>query len=335
MDRRSFAKTAVTAGVSPVVVSLSGCLGEDDDEMTSELAITFYPTAASLIAFVVAIEKGLLEEEGLIVEDVVSFSGGGDTARGITTGGIGLGGSSVNALIAAYMSGAAIQMIGLYMSSPTMDFLTLPNSDVEDIRDLDGRSVAIGQAASTDEAALLASLEQADGISIDDVDIVEAGGLGEAETQLREGEVDVAFSLPPRSTMLVEENEVRSVFKAREYASNLCEYTLGASTDALNENPKMVNAYVRGMINAYEYVAENPEESAETWAELAEIPEEIAEKSIQDIAPEETLEIRLEEEPLKSTAEMAIRQGIIDEQPPWDEILNQESIPEEHQVDWL
>ncbi|MGQ4556570.1 ABC transporter substrate-binding protein [Halobellus sp. GM3] len=362
MDRRSFIKITGGVGVS-ATTGMAGCLGggsgnETDSEpqtqsggggdetetpsqtesgeselMSSQIALAHYPAITNFTPMVAARNNGFWEDHGMEVSEFVSFSGGGDTVRGLTTGGIGIGGAALSALVNAHLAGASLKIIGIYLSSTDIEFHTRPDAPFESIQDLKGEKIGASSPGSSGEAVLIRSLQEADGISLDDVEIAYTGGLGETATQLQEGAVAAGWTLQPISTRSLDEGTTKLVFRGRDHVDHYTQFTLAASDQILNENRELAEAYVRGVIDGNDFTKENPEEAAAMWAEVADVPEQLAIDSLEAVNPDQMFNTPPTKEILTSTAEAMIEQGTIDEQPNWSEIVDQSVLPESKQVD--
>jgi NitT/TauT family transport system substrate-binding protein len=278
-------------------------------------------------------DQGLFEENGMTISEIVSFSGGGATVRGLTTGGIGIGGAALSAGVKAYQSGSPLKIIGLYLSSTDIEFHTRPDESFSSIQDLQGEKVGVSTPGSSGEAALIRAVQEAEEITLDDIDITYTGGLGESQTQLSEGAVAASWTLQPVATQTINNNETKRVFKAREYVDHYTQFALAASDKMLNENRELVEAYVRGIADGHSFAKENPEEAARAWAEVADIPDQLAVDSVHAMEPDVMYNITPQREILTSTARAMIEQGAISEQPDWDSIVDQSVLPESLRAD--
>ncbi|MFB6095760.1 MAG: ABC transporter substrate-binding protein [Haloferacaceae archaeon] len=303
----------------------------------AKVAASHYPLPTCTLAALMAKEKKLYEDNGITISKVTSFSGGGTTIRGIVTGGISAGlGASLTAVVKAYLAGAPIYLCGLTCQSNDIEFHVRPDSDVESIQDLKGQKIAITNPGSITESLAIRSITNADGITLDDVELLYAGGLGEALTALNEGEAAASWNLPPKSVLTVQNDQTRLLFKARKYAPHITQGTIPIGGRVLEEQPDLAAGLMRTFIDAHEYVAENPKETARVWAEANGVPEDVAVTVMtESVDLKAHLGVELTEEVLTSTADTLVTQGVLDEQPPWKEIIRQGPLPEDKRVDWV
>lgn len=355
ISRRTALKVVGTSGV----VGLAGCSGGDNQQetestqtedqqtetasptssgtqFTTKLAASHYPIPACTLCLVVAKEKDFFSDYDVTLDSVTTFSGGGTTIRGVVTGGLGAGvGTSLPAVVQAFNSGAPLHLVGLTCASIDHVFQTPPNSSIQSIQDLKGGTIAVSNPGAVSEAGAIRCLQNADGISLDDVELLHAGGLGESITAVKEGAADVTWNLPPQSVIMEQDGKLRTVWHAREYAPNITEGTIAMGARIMDEQPELAKGIVGALIDGSEYMKNNVEESAQLWAEANDYPIDAATKALKQMQPNKMFSVELKEEVLKSTAETMMTQGLIDEQPPWQELVRQEVLPEEKQVNWI
>jgi NitT/TauT family transport system substrate-binding protein len=333
LTRRRLLKATGTIGIGAV----AGCTGNSASgkQFTTKLAVSHYPTIPDTVPFQVGIEKGIYRKHGVSIKNVTSFGGGGATVRGIATGGIGAGATALPALLQAYLAGAPIYLSGLVVAQPPIDFHAKPNSPISKIQDVKGKTIAVSNPGSSSEAMVIASLDAADNISFDDVELLHAGGLGEAITMMMEGETDVTWNIPPKSQMMLQNNKSKRVWAAREYAPNLTELVIAIGGNVKKQKSELAKSIGRGQVEAMEFVKSNVKESAKIWSENADLSQDIALSALKYSKPDEMFNIELKKEILIQTAETMIKQGLIEEQPPWKEIIWQDPLPKDKQVDWM
>lgn len=358
MRRRDYLTSAVGIGIAS---GMAGCSGNNDGSsdgssggssdgssdgssngssdvgsstVSTQLALAYYPTIPQSVPAQVAMDQGFFKEHGVQVEEIVSFQGGGTTVRGITTGGLGAGAGALAAVVQAFTSGAPIYLGGLLVAKSFVEFQTLPDSDIETIEDVRGETIAVTNPGSTSEAAAIRAIQNTDGLSLEDVEITPAGGLGEALTLLKEGGAAVSANFPPNSVMMKENGESRVVWKTTEKAPNIMDRVLMIG-EAAFDNMQLADGIGRGYVDGMEFARNNIEEAAEIYASNNDLPDGVPQQVLEEINPEENYRIQMEEEKLKTVGETMIEQGLIDQQPPWEKIVRQEHLPEEHRVDWV
>lgn len=363
LERRTVLKGIGAAGGAALTAGLAGCSGNGGGDgggsstssgdgggdtetagsgdsgsggpVSHQLGFSHFPTITNGTALVTGMEKGFFEDHGVSISEVTSFSGGGTATRGITTGGLGIGGSAVSGAVQGFMAGATVRLVGMYMQSNGTVFQTQPDSPYETIQDLKGQKVAVTNPGSVTESAIVVSAMNAEGMSLSDIEIVYAGGLGESLTMLTEGKVAASMNIEPVSTQYEQQGKARTMFRAMDFAPSYSSYCILASDSLIQNQPEVVDGVVKGLHDAYGYVKDNVEESAKLWAAKADVDEDIAVQSVKNLNPEVMYGIAPEEDGIQ-TAEKVMKQlGKIDSSPPWSEIIDQQFMPEDVRAGWL
>lgn len=356
-DRRQFLRAA---GVT-TIGGLAGCSGSSNNDgstptasggssgsgggstatktksqsLTAKLALSHYPTIPGTIPWQVAKDQGFFEKHGITKAEITSFGGGGTTVRGVVTGGLDIGSTALLAMVKAFNAGAPIYLAGLCQVSPDIDFEVPPDSSIESIQDIKGKTVAISNPGSSSETCLILSVSRAEGISLDDVNIMYAGGLGESITAVKEGKADVTWNIVPKSTAMLSKGTMRRIWHTRDFAPKFAEIPVGIGQQVLDNELPLAKGLMRTMIDGIEYTQKNSKEAAKIWAEQTDMPEDFAVKAMADFKPEQSLGVKLDEENLKGTGKAFVKQGELKNEPPWQKLIRQEALPEKYRVDWV
>lgn len=306
------------------------------ETLSTKLAVSHYPTIPDSTPFLVGVKKGIYAKHNVKISDVTSFSGGGTTVRGIVTGGIGMGGTALPALVQAYDAGAPIYLSGLEMSQSPINFMVKADSPIEKIQDCKGKTIAVSTPGSSSEGIAIASVKAADGIAIDDVTIMHAGGLGEAITAMQKGKADVTWNIPPKSTAMAGKGDTRIVWWGRDYSPNFTEMVLAVGGQVKRNTPDLAKNLLHAQVECFNWVKNNPDETAALWAKAGGFPESLAKKALDESNPQKIFRtISPDQKVLTATANTLIDQNLIKKQPNWKDIVWQEPLPKDKQVDWL
>ncbi|MGO1398637.1 MAG: aliphatic sulfonate ABC transporter substrate-binding protein [Brevibacterium yomogidense] len=288
---RTLLKTAALAAVGSLM--LTGCMeGEDAAQaQTDTLAIdwaTYNPLS------LVIKEKGWLEsalaEDGVDVEWV--FSAGSNKANeSLRAETVDIGSTAGSAALLARANGSPIKVVDLYSQPEWSALVAGPDSDVESVEDLEGRSVAATKGTDP-YFFLVQALAEAD-LTLDDV-TVQNIQHADGRTALSSGEVDAWSGLDP--IMAAAESEGDELFY-RNLDFNTYGF-LNAREDFLESSPELAQTVLDVYAHARTWALENQEETASILAEAASIDEETAgltmERTHLDIDPvpgDEQLEV--------------------------------------------
>ncbi|MCW2130969.1 aliphatic sulfonate ABC transporter substrate-binding protein [Arthrobacter sp. VKM Ac-2550] len=288
-SRRSlFGAAAVATSAS---LALTGCVAGEDSEATAAagaagdgvLNIDFatYNPLSLIIK-----EKGWLEatlaEDGVEVNWIQS-AGSNKANEALRSGAVDVGSTAGSAALLARANGSPIKTIDLYSQPEWSALVALPDSGIEKVEDLKGKSVAATKGTDP-YFFLLQSLEEA-GLSPEDVTVQ---NLQHADgwSALNNGSVDAWSGLDP--IMAGAEQEGAELFY-RNLDFNTYGF-LNATESFLEEEPELAQTVVNAYEKARAWAAENPEETAQILADVAGLDLEVAttvitERSNLDVDP--------------------------------------------------
>lgn len=314
--------------------------GSDSSQnFSTEIAVSTWPAAPFGLTIRVAQEQGFFQNHNVSIEDIVSFGSGGDSVRGVTTGGLGIGMTAFNAAINAYDAGAPVQIVGNNTARSIIDWVVSPDSEIGGIQDTAGATIAVGNSGSGSEALIYLMYDQVEGVSLDDIEIMNTGGMTDSQTILEEGEADVAYSSPPLTQMQVESGNLRKAWSTNDYIEQFTENIFIAGSTVLEDNPELIEGLLASAIEAHEFIKSNPSDAAVIWANDADFYNEEQAQTAVDYflneLGEDYFDIRLQEEVVKAPAQALQIMGEREEKPPWEDIINQSALPEDKQMDWV
>jgi putative hydroxymethylpyrimidine transport system substrate-binding protein len=233
-----------------LAVGLAGCTdrigGDDPDEVS--LALDWYPWA-NHSPFFLADERGYFADEGLDVdihvpanpEDVLMLIGAGRDTFGI---------SYQTAVLQARQEDIPVQSVAALVQYPLNSIMTLETSDLERPGDLEGKQ--IGYPGIPSNEALLETMLESDGLTLDDVELVNVGfNLVQA---LISEQVDAIIGAYWVHESILAENEgfPVNIMRVEDHDVPIYyELVLVASDETIEENPELVERFVRTMQQGY------------------------------------------------------------------------------------
>ncbi len=332
-------RTYIAAGVAGSIGALSGCLGGDDDDREFEATVTHWPDLMYNAPYHVAIQNGYFEDNDINVEFVGS-EGGGTTVRNVVDGGLPFGEVATPAAINAYMAGAPITAIAGATRTVNEIYWVAPDgSDIESIQDLEGGSMGYTSAGSVTEttSALVSAIS--DELDPDVIDFQEMGGVGEGLTGVEEGVIDAAANIDPIfANQQADDEPWQVVFWAGDYVDHYQQTSIIVEPDLLEDEPEIVESYLDARAEGIEFLLDNPEETAEMFAEGTEgFSTDALLESIEAIEPENHYSTgAFDVEGLRNVETAMYETGLLndDEDVPWDDIFTQEFIDEDEHIDF-
>lgn len=246
---------------------------------TVNVVVSNYPVLHYATPFLVGIENGLFEAEGVVIGEITGGAGGGAVLRNVLAGDIGFALVAASAVVQGYLAGAPIVAIGggietvnelEFMTSPLLSGVTT----FEDLRDL-GRPVRCGfsnPGAVTE--ALCYGLANHLGLSIpDQLEPIAAGGVGEGIPLLIDGTLDI-FPIPEPLPTLRGAGLGPSLGSAGTFMPNLQQLIAVTSPQFLEENQDVLEAIMRGLINSIDLLYEDLDGAIALYTANAEIDEQ-------------------------------------------------------------
>lgn len=354
LDRRQFVKLT---GATASGIGLAGCSGGEgsdgsgDDSSTGttteatstpegvqsfKMAITHFPIISSGVPVMVSFEKGFYEKRDIGVKDITSFAGGGTTIRGVVTGGLPVGAGSAPAVVNAWDTGAPAHLIGGTANTNDIDVLTLPDSGIESIQDLEGKTIGYSNPGSASQAMIVMSIKRAEGITLDDVTLKAMGGLGESITGVKEGSIDAGWGNVVVSIPEINQGNMKRVFGTWEYAKEIPNTALFAGTKMIDEHGDFFKKMMAAHEEAASFVESNPGDAGKIWAGYAD--------DINADLATQVIELNLEmndaffsvgwnEKAFHSLEEMMLSVDMIDSAPDWNKVVDQQFIPEDKRIE--
>lgn len=285
MSRTHLFRTALVAGAAASALLLSGCVAGENQpaepaaaaEGTSVEGQTLNIDFATYnpLSLIVK-DQGWLEAEGVEVNWVQS-AGSNKANEALRAGAIDVGSTAGSAALLARSNGSPIKVIDIYSQPEWAAVVAGPGSDIDDVEDLAGRTVAATKGTDP-YFFLLQSLEEA-GLSADDV-TVENLQHADGWAALQNGSVDAWAGLDP---IMAGAEEAGATLIYRNVDFNSYGF-LNATESFIEEKPEVAQLVVDAYERAREWAEENPEETAEILAEVAGLDLAVATKVIEERA---------------------------------------------------
>ncbi len=237
-------------GVLSLVMIAAVACGSDDDELTKiSFALDWFPNSNHAGIFE-AVERGYFEDEGLDVNIYVPA----DPSVVLSTIGAGqddFGVSYQSVLLQARSEGVPVKSVLGIVQHPLNSVMALESSGITRPGDLEGKKV--GFPGITTDEGLLGAMLAVDGLTLDDVDMVNVGF--DLTTSLASGAVDaiVGAYWTHESILLELEGFPVTVLRMEEWGvPDFYELVIAASDDTVANRPDVVQSFVNAIQKGYE-----------------------------------------------------------------------------------
>jgi NitT/TauT family transport system substrate-binding protein len=173
--RRATAATAValTALLSACGSSESGSAG-GNEQSSGELdtvSVAIYSVPSGLMAwFPYGMDEGIFEKHGIELELHFSSTGAAGATAEVVGGQADFALSSADSVISGTAQGEDLKMFMGVTQASTLGLMVHEDSPIQDVADIEGKKIAMAQGSLT--AALFPAFLERNGLSLDDVEVV-------------------------------------------------------------------------------------------------------------------------------------------------------------------
>ncbi len=245
-----------------------------------QISVTHWGVQLYGLPFAVAMEKGYFKEAGVNVDGILTSKGGGTTVRNVLASGLPYGEVALSAAVAAAKEGIDLKIVNDGVTSVgDLLWVTLPDSPVKSIRDLEGRKMGYSSPKSVTDIVSRLCLE-AQHVPLAKVQRVAVGGIGSQLTALKEGGIAAGFMSEPVWTKV--KKDYRAVFYAHDVLpTDKITQTVGVvTTEYAKAHPDKVKALVQGRRKGVEYIYAHPREAADILAKAYNEDPKIMEEAV-------------------------------------------------------
>ncbi|MGE3148249.1 MAG: ABC transporter substrate-binding protein [Pseudorhodoplanes sp.] len=257
-------------------------------------------------------ERGEFAKAGLDV-DIVNTRGGSESVQSVIAGGMDIAFSpGTNAVLAAYMRGAKIKIVGAQFTGQAGAFFyVLADSPIKSVSDLNGKTVAFSRPGGAMESLLLA-LKNDRKL---DLKPVATGAMDATNAMVMTKQIDVGYAVVPNLLEEVEKNKIRVLFSSDDIESqrDLTGRVNIVHEEFLKKRRATAVKFFEVLDGCINWAYANLPEAAKMYAALNKISDRIAERGIGFYKREQLAfgPIR----GLDQTIEQAIREKFIDKAP--------------------
>lgn len=301
-DRREFMALMGASGLAAAGLAPERVIAQSLRRVNYMFA---FPQLSTIVANQTSIpgRYGLFEREGLDVEHNVSAGGASVALQLVSTGDQHIGSGGMAAALQRAAAGEDMGLIFFYnqIRKNNTVVAVLPDSPIQSLTDLAGKSIGVTALRSGPEAVLRHALREA-GVNPDtDLEFVAVGVAGQALQTIRSGEID-AYCVAVGSIAPMEAMGASFRFLPMpEWVNEVIGPGLYTSRRFLAENRDVCVAVGRTVARATVFMIENPEAAIRTHWEA--YPEEVPQGAPFEVALERTLTAMRRQTHLLSFAE--------------------------------
>lgn len=265
------------------------------------------------------IEKGFFEEEGLDVQPAIA-QGGAAIIPAVVQGDQEIGFSNIVSLLIGQTEDLPVQVISQGIQAtddPDNDTAAIAvpaDSDIQEVSDLEGKTIAVNTLRNISELTVSAALE-GEGVDVSTINFVEVP-LPDMVGQLESGQIDAAGLVEPFITTGKAAGHRMLIYDRVATEPELTVATYFTSDEFMESNPETVEAFVRAIHRSLEYATENPDEARQAIGEYTEIPPDVLEEVVLPL-----WQTDLNVDSIELIAELMVTYGITDEKADVDALI--------------
>ena len=256
---------------SLLLIASSGIAMAEDEEpipLDFRLNWTLYGEHAP---FFLGVDKGFYLEEGLDVT-ILEGSGSSTTVKLLGNGTNSIGYADSATMMRGVTAGVPVSAVAVTFQSSPMSFIYRADAArPTTIEELAGTKIAI--TAGDASLSIFEACLGANDMTMDDIELVQVSNPQAKETAVLEGIVDAFLGYFVDQPLRMQ--KVTGVEMGWSKLVDICNVNTLSSAIIVNnfwaeENPEIVEKFVRASQRAWAYTEEYPEEAAEIFAEHAE-----------------------------------------------------------------
>jgi NitT/TauT family transport system substrate-binding protein len=313
--------------LAAIAMLAAGCGGDDEDSgggggggqaELQTLKVGVIPIA-DVAPLYLGVDKGFFEDEGLKIQPQLA-EGGAAIIPSVVSGDYQIGFSNTTSLIIAGSKKLPLQIISQGVlagesKDQAWDGVIVPKgSDVKDLKDLEGKTVAVNTLNNVSQIVVNTALEKA-GADYKKVKYVEVP-FPDMNTALESGRVDAAFQVEPGYSGGLAAGGKSLSNSYEEMAPNYTVATYFASKQYIGENRDVVDRFVRAIEKSLDYASSHPDEARAIVGTYTKIPQEVIDKMHLPVWKSD-----LNEPTIDQTIEAAQKYGFIDTAPSLDDLI--------------
>ena len=246
-----------------------------------EIVVTLWGSGMIGAPHAVAMEKGFFEEAGIKITGIMGGAGGGNVVRNVLANDLPYGEVALPAAIAAQKQGLPIVIVNGGSLASDNVWVTMPNSDVNSLKDLVGKKVAYTTPKSISEAFLRMAFESK-GIDVRQVTMVAGGSIGSGLTLLENGAVDAALIVEPVHSL--RKDKYKAVFAVRDTLPPVMSVVGITTREFAQRHPEKIRAIIQARRKAVEFIYAHPEEAGRIMARAYDMKPEIGVEAVTAVA---------------------------------------------------
>ncbi|MCT1655802.1 ABC transporter substrate-binding protein [Brevibacterium luteolum] len=331
--KKSFRASAAIAGIITLAAA-SGCSSANSSG-GDVLNVGQISDSVAFFPLYVAEEQGFFDEEGVTLGERPRLGTGAKLAAALTSGSIDVGAGVITDAFNLAENNSDAMITGSLVTEYYVDVIAGdgfegPGSDapLEDrIRALEGKKIGITGPGSGTEALLIYLFNQVGLDAKKDATLVNLGAVSSSAIgAMSSGQVDALAFFQPAGQM-AEAEGVGEIYISPQRGdvpnmTGSLHGVLFSTGDLIEAKGEQVDAFNAGIDRALEFIADNPDESAELLTSYLEGTDPAAVKALEQILPQEmAASTAVERSAFDTAVEFHNESGLIGDRPDYSEVV--------------
>lgn len=257
------------------LLSISVCLllsSHPNVSADDDVKIASTGPAVSTLPLEIAARKGFFRDEGLEVLTITMRTN--IAVNALLTRNVDYATPSTS-IIKAATGGLPVKLVSVLQGRP--DYFLIAKKEIQSIKELKGKRVAIGSFGATADLALRTVVTE-EGLDFDrDLVRLQMGGNSARYTSLVTGAVDATVLSPPFNLQAEKAGYKELLWLGERLELPLA--GLGVRDETIQKNPKQILAMIRAVFRAIAFAKTHPEETMRILVNWVRVDQEVAAKS--------------------------------------------------------
>jgi NitT/TauT family transport system substrate-binding protein len=273
--------TAAVASAACLALSACGVSGGPTEDSGSGTTVRVAGNSnATMLPLWVGMEKGMFADKGLTVslktiENIATLVPALGKSFDIVL-------STPTLVIASNAQGIPVQWVsGSSVDSvqrTSGELLAMGNSGIDDVADLQGKSIGVLNESGTLHSATAYWLKQ-EGVDLESVEIVQVDGPAQAD-QLKSGRIDAVESVTPFTGQIKAVGGESLGVPYRSLANTIAPIMFAAKTQWAQQNPETVEKFQQVLEQGAEYIASHEQEARDILQEKTGYPDAVVQSIV-------------------------------------------------------
>jgi ABC-type nitrate/sulfonate/bicarbonate transport system substrate-binding protein len=257
--------TVLVATVIAGALFMSGCVGPTEEGTTEVTTVLPVMPWSWWSMFYTAENQGYYAEEGLNVNFVYTSEGGYGVVKQVAAGQGQFGFAGGDTSMVARSNNIPVVTVYQQDHSTMWNIISLNDSGINNLTDLEGKTIAIQGPENPLHLAAKGMLNNV-GVDCNTITWIPVGGTG-IISALVGGDVDAVTGHGMYKIVLENQGIEFNTWYARDYGVDFVSMGIIVSEDTIENDPELVEKFVRASNKGLEYAIEYPEEAVDAYVE--------------------------------------------------------------------